>query len=64
MYKLQKNNVIKGEILPAAHVFESLYICRNIHSMDIVAELKWRGMIQDIMPGTEEQLKKESTNVT
>ncbi|NBO59012.1 MAG: tyrosine--tRNA ligase [Chitinophagia bacterium] len=29
--------------------------------MDIVAELKWRGMIQDIMPGTEEQLKKEST---
>ncbi|MFZ9688012.1 MAG: tyrosine--tRNA ligase [Chitinophagaceae bacterium] len=61
MYKLQKNNVIKGEILRAAHVFESLYICRNIHSMDIVAELKWRGMIQDIMPGTEEQLKKEST---
>mgnify|MGYP003333454869 CR=1 FL=1 len=29
--------------------------------MDIVAELKWRGMIQDMIPGTEEQLKKEST---
>src|SRR6185437_3809816 len=26
-----------------------------------IEELKWRGMIQDIMPGTEEQLKKEST---
>ena len=26
-----------------------------------VEELKWRGMLQDIMPGTEEQLKKEMT---
>src|SRR3954469_25652460 len=29
--------------------------------MNLIAELQWRGMIQDIMPGTEEQLKKEST---
>ena len=29
--------------------------------MDFIKELKWRGMIQDIMPGTEEQLKKEMT---
>jgi len=28
---------------------------------DLISELKWRGMIQDIMPGTEEQLKKEMT---
>ena len=28
---------------------------------DLIAELQWRGMIQDIMPGTEEQLKKEMT---
>lgn len=28
---------------------------------DFIAELRWRGMIQDIMPGTEEQLKKEIT---
>ena len=28
---------------------------------DFINELKWRGMIQDIMPGTEEQLKKEIT---
>lgn len=29
--------------------------------MNLVAELKWRGMIQDIMPGTEDQLNKEMT---
>jgi tyrosyl-tRNA synthetase len=27
--------------------------------MNFVEELKWRGMIHDIMPGTEEQLEKE-----
>jgi len=29
--------------------------------MNFVEELQWRGMIHDIMPGTEEQLKKEMT---
>src|SRR6201991_3078275 len=29
--------------------------------MNLIEELKWRGMIQDIMPGTEEQLLKEMT---
>jgi len=29
--------------------------------MSLIEELKWRGMLQDIMPGTEEQLKKEAT---
>lgn len=29
---------------------------------DFVAELKWRGMIHDIMPGAEDQLKKEMTS--
>lgn len=28
---------------------------------DLIAELQWRGMIQDIMPGTKEQLNKEMT---
>lgn len=28
---------------------------------DFIGELKWRGMIHDITPGTEEQLKKEMT---
>lgn len=30
--------------------------------MSLIEELKWRGMLQDIMPGTEEQLKKEPTS--
>jgi tyrosyl-tRNA synthetase len=30
--------------------------------MNFIEELRWRGMIQDIMPGTEEQLKKEMTS--
>ena len=29
--------------------------------MNFVQELKWRGMIQDMTPGTEEQLQKEMT---
>ncbi len=29
--------------------------------VNFVEELKWRGMIQDIMPGTEQQLAKEQT---
>ena len=27
--------------------------------MNLVEELRWRGMLQDIMPGTEELLNKE-----
>ncbi|MBL7742439.1 MAG: tyrosine--tRNA ligase [Chitinophagaceae bacterium] len=30
--------------------------------MNLIEELRWRGMIQDIMPGTEEQLLKEMTS--
>ena len=29
--------------------------------MDLIKELKWRGMVQDMIPGTDEQLKKEVT---
>jgi len=29
--------------------------------INFVEELRWRGMIQDVMPGTEEQLQKEQT---
>ena len=29
--------------------------------MDFIKELKWRGMIHDIVPGTEEQFEKETT---
>lgn len=30
--------------------------------MNFIEELRWRGLIQDIMPGTEEQLNKEVTS--
>ncbi len=30
--------------------------------IDLIEELTWRGMIHDIMPGTEEQLNKEMTS--
>jgi tyrosyl-tRNA synthetase len=30
--------------------------------MNLIEELRWRGMLQDIMPGTEEQLNKEITS--
>ncbi|HKL92661.1 MAG TPA: tyrosine--tRNA ligase [Bacteroidales bacterium] len=30
--------------------------------MNFIEELKWRGMIHDVMPGTEEQLEKECTS--
>jgi tyrosyl-tRNA synthetase len=29
--------------------------------MTLLQELKWRGMVQDVMPGTDEQLNKEMT---
>lgn len=31
--------------------------------LNIIEELRWKGMVQDIMPGTEEQLLKEMTTV-
>jgi tyrosyl-tRNA synthetase len=30
--------------------------------MNLIEELRWRGMVQDITPGTEEQLQKEITS--
>src|SRR4051795_13738529 len=30
--------------------------------MNLIGELRWRGLIQDVMPGTEEQLLKEMTS--
>src|SRR4051812_39476984 len=30
--------------------------------MNLIEELRWRGLIQDIMPGTEAQLTKELTS--
>lgn len=33
----------------------------NIDMKNLVAELQWRGLVHDMMPGTEEQLLKEMT---
>src|SRR5215207_6119636 len=30
--------------------------------MNLIEELRWRGMIQDIMPGTQDQLAREITS--
>jgi tyrosyl-tRNA synthetase len=35
---------------------------KNKLKMNFVEELKWRGMVHDVMPGTEEQLEKELTS--
>lgn len=38
------------------------FCCQSLtYNMNLIEELRWRGMIQDSMPGTEEQLKKEMT---
>jgi tyrosyl-tRNA synthetase len=38
------------------------YICAKDLTMEnIIAELQWRGLVHDMMPGTEEQLLKEMT---
>ncbi len=49
--------VFAGIALPALFLRQT-----NDKSMHLIEELKWRGMIQDIIPGTEEQLNKEMTN--
>ena len=31
-------------------------------TIDFIEELRWRGMLHDMMPGTDEQLRKEMTS--
>ena len=38
------------------------YFCRKYATMTLIQELRWRGMIQDIMPGTEELFEKEQVS--
>jgi tyrosyl-tRNA synthetase len=40
----------------------TLHLQQILERMKLLDELRWRGMIQDIMPGTEEQLDKEMTS--
>ena len=42
----------------------SCIFAQKIYPMNnLVEELQWRGLVHDIMPGTEEQLLKEATSV-
>ena len=47
----------RGTLWPAITTFAA-----NSYYMNLVEELQWRGMVQDIMPGTQEQLDKELTS--
>ena len=38
------------------------FAAKRIAFMNLIEELRWRGLIQDIMPGTEDQLLKETTS--
>src|SRR5688572_25216643 len=45
----------------------STHICKTLLTKgtfmkNLLEELRWRGMVQDVMPGTEEQLAKEMTS--
>ncbi len=43
--------------------FSTLFLPQIIDFyMNLIGELRWRGLVQDIMPGTEEQLNKEITS--
>ena len=45
-------------VLLCKHIINK-FINKQIHTMNFVEELTWRGMIHTIMPGTEELLNKE-----
>ncbi len=48
--------------MPAALIFCLTFVAKfEFIPMNLIEELRWRGMIRDIMPGTEEQLDKEMT---
>jgi tyrosyl-tRNA synthetase len=47
----------------ATFQLKTLFIfAQNFLEMNFVKELSWRGMIHDVMPGTEEQFEKEMTS--
>jgi tyrosyl-tRNA synthetase len=45
--------------MPAGIRTKGFSIFAKITDMEFIKELQWRGMLQDIMPGTEELLKRE-----
>ena len=49
-------------LTPNAASHGKFLILPKIQPMNFIEELRWRGMIHDVMPGTEEQLAKEMTS--
>jgi tyrosyl-tRNA synthetase len=58
---LKTNSLEKYCPNPFPLFFWLTFALNHWFKMNLIEELRWRGMIQDIMPGTEEQLKKEMT---
>lgn len=49
-------------IVPETYIFATIYkIVFLIDNMDFVEELRWRGLLHDIMPGTQEKLAQGIT---
>src|SRR5436190_21307505 len=62
-YHLKTNLLEKNCRCPVPFAFYLTFVANHrVTTMNLIEELRWRGMIQDIMPGTEEQLKKEMTS--
>jgi len=70
---LERNAAHKSQIVNCRPVIVILNNCISAHPhillflrkillMNLIEELQWRGLIRDIMPGTEEQLQKEMTS--
>ncbi len=62
----------RPDLLYGNSIFQNIYFVRVFLTLyikiftgncmkNLIDELKWRGLIQDIMPGTEEQLCREPT---
>ncbi len=47
--------------MPGKNLKSKLTFGKKNITMGFIEELRWRGMIHDLMPGTEDQLRKENT---
>jgi tyrosyl-tRNA synthetase len=54
------DNLFKAITFTFALRFEKVF--ELTMEIDFIEELRWRGMLHDVMPGTQEQLKKEMTS--
>ncbi len=62
MYSKANPNISTFVIRRSTFGVFNIYLPIEFNSIDFIAEMKWRGMIHDIMPGTAEQLNQEMTS--